>query len=190
MNPPSPPAAPEGEPPGPQKLREQYEAGATVQELVDANCLPYGTVLNRLHDAGTVMRTPWQTRRLREDPQARARLAARLRVLYEKHGATLDELARKAGKSKPATRRLLIEAGGEVRTTRQTRQIRSAPSKAKRTKLALWLREQYEAGASVPELARACNFSVATVYRLLREAGTPMRPQHRHGPARHLRKQP
>lgn len=190
MNPPSPPTGPGAEPPSPQELREQYEAGATVQELVDASGLPYGTLLNRLHDAGTVMRTSWQTRRLREDPQARARLAARLRVLYEKHGATLDELARKAGKSKPATRRLLIEAGGEVRTTRQTREIRSAPSKAKRAKLALRLRAQYEADASVPELAKACNFSVATVYRLLREARTPMRPQHQHGPARQLRKHP
>ncbi|MEU9340245.1 helix-turn-helix domain containing protein [Streptomyces sp. NPDC048278] len=190
MNPPSPPTEPDSEPPSLQELREQYEAGATVQELVDASGLPYGTLLNRLHEAGTVMRTSWQTRRLREDPQARARLAARLRVLYEEHGATLDELARKAGKSKPATRRLLVEAGAEVRTTQQTRAIRSAPSKAKRQKLALWLRKQYEADASVPDLAKACNFSVATVYRLLREARTPMRPQHRHGPAQQSRKQP
>jgi Mor family transcriptional regulator len=151
--------------------------------------ISYGTLLNRLHGAGTVMRTSWQTRRLRQDPQARSRLAARLRVLYETQGATLDELARRAGKTKPATRRLLIEAGGEVRTTRQTREIRSAPSKAKRTKLALWLRAQYGADASVPELAKAWNFSVATVYRLLREARTPMRPQHRHDAARQPRKQ-
>ncbi|WP_407704346.1 alpha/beta fold hydrolase [Streptomyces spongiae] len=41
--------------------------------------LSYGTVLNRLHEAGTEMRTSWQTRRMRQDPQARQRLAAHLR---------------------------------------------------------------------------------------------------------------
>ncbi|MFG2943326.1 helix-turn-helix domain-containing protein [Streptomyces sp. NPDC048282] len=187
MNPP-PPKQPEDEPPSAQKLREEYEAGATVQELVAASGLPYGTVLNRLREAGTVMRTSWQTRRMRDGQEARARLAARLRILYETHGATLGELAAAAGKSKPAARRLLIEAGGRVRSTRQTIQIRSAASRAKRGKLAAWLRVRYEAGATVPELAEECSYSTATVYRLLRQAHTPMRPQHRHGPARHAHK--
>ncbi|MEU2339094.1 helix-turn-helix domain containing protein [Streptomyces sp. NPDC013172] len=184
MNPP-PPTMPKGEPPSPQTLRKQYEAGATVQELVATSGLPYGTVLNRLRAAGTVMRTSWQTRRMREGVEARARLAARLRTLYDQHGATLDDLAAAAGKSKPAARRLLIEAGGQVRTTRQTIQIRSAASRAKQHKLAHWLRVRYEGGATVPALAKDSNFSTATVYRLLRQAGTPMRPQHRHGPAHH-----
>ena len=77
----------------PESLRKQYEAGATVDELVAASGLSYGTVLNRLHEAGTEMRTSWQTRRMRQDPQARQRLAAYLRALYEQHGATLTELA-------------------------------------------------------------------------------------------------
>ncbi|MFK0160815.1 helix-turn-helix domain-containing protein [Streptomyces sp. NPDC090493] len=187
MNPP-PPNQREGEPPGPQRLREDYEGGATVQELVAASGLPYGTVLNRLREAGTVMRTSWQTRRMREGQQARRRLAIRLRTLYERHGATLGELAAAAGKSKPAARRLLVEAGGTVRNTRQTIQIRSARSRAKRAKLAAWLRVRYEAGATVPDLAQECNYSTATVYRLLRQAHTPMRPQHRHGPAPHTGK--
>ncbi|MGW2981973.1 helix-turn-helix domain-containing protein [Streptomyces humidus] len=55
----------------PQALRKQYEAGATVDELVAASGLSYGTVLNRLHDAGTVMRSSWQARRMRQNPQAR-----------------------------------------------------------------------------------------------------------------------
>ncbi|MFF1723327.1 helix-turn-helix domain-containing protein [Streptomyces sviceus] len=168
----------------PQALREQYEGGATVDELVTASGLSYGTVLNRLHDAGTVMRTSWQTRRMRQNPQARQRLAARLRTLYEQHGATLTELATAAGETRRGARRLLIEAGGTVRTTHQTLRMRTAARAAERHKLAVSLRGRYEAGATVPELAREHSYSVATVYRLLHQAGTPMRPQHNHGPTR------
>lgn len=168
----------------PQALREQYESGATVAELVAASGLSYGTVLNRLHDAGTVMRTSWQTRRMRQNPQARRRLAAHLRTLYEQHGATLTELATAAGETRRGVRRLLIEAGGTVRTTQETLRMRAAARAAERHKLAASLRVRYEAGATVPDLAREHSYSVATVYRLLHQAGTRMRPQHLHGPTR------
>lgn len=174
----------------PESLRKQYESGATVNELVAASGLSYGTVLNRLHDAGTEMRTSWQTRRMRQDPQARQRLAAHLRTLYEQHGATLTELAAAGAGTRRAARRLLIDAGGTVRTTQQTLRMRTAARSAERQKLAVSLRARYEAGSTVPELAEDCNYSVATVYRLLHQARTPMRPQHNHGPARDTRKQP
>ncbi|MFC8345155.1 helix-turn-helix domain-containing protein [Streptomyces sp. NPDC057280] len=174
----------------PQALREQYESGATVDELVTASGLSYGTVLNRLHDAGTVMRTSWQTRRMRQNPQARRRLAARLRTLYEQHGATLTELAATAGETRRGARRLLIEAGGTVRTTQQTLRMRAAARAAERHKVALSLRARYEAGATVPDLAREHSYSIATVYRLLHQAGTHMRAQHHHGPAHTPRKRP
>ncbi|MER6377309.1 helix-turn-helix domain-containing protein [Streptomyces mirabilis] len=166
----------------PQSLRQQYEAGGTVEELVTASGLSYGTVLNRLHDAGTIMRTSWQTRRMRQDPQARQRLAAHLRTLYEQHGVTLTELAAAAGDSRRAARRLLIEAGGTVRTPQQSLRMRTAARATERQKLALSLRARYEVGATVPELAEQCNYSIATVYRLLNQAKTRMRPQHRHDP--------
>ncbi|WP_241266511.1 helix-turn-helix domain-containing protein [Streptomyces scabichelini] len=174
----------------PQSLRKQYEAGATVDELVTASGLSYGTVLNRLHDAGTVMRTSWQTRRMRQNPQARRRLAAHLRTLYEQRGATLTELATAAGETRRGARRLLIEAGGTVRTTQQTQRMRAAARAVERHKLALSLRARYEAGATVPGLAQECNYSAATVYRLLHQAGTRMRPQHHHSPARDMRRRP
>jgi hypothetical protein len=177
-----PPAGAESAEVTAQALREQYESGATVAELVATSGLSYGTVLNRLHEAGTVMRTSWQTRRMRQDPQARRRLAARLRTLYEQQGATLTELAAAGAGTRRAARRLLIEAGGAVRTPQQTLRMRAAARAAERHKLALSLRARYEAGASVPELAEESNYSVATVYRLLHAAKTPMRPQHRHGP--------
>jgi len=179
-----------GETVTPEALRKQYESGATVDELVAASGLSYGTVLNRLHEAGTVMRTSWQTRRMRQDPQARQRLAARLRTLYEQHGATLTELAAAAGGTRRAARHLLIEAGGTVRTTQQTLRMRAAARAVERHKLALSLRTRYEAGATVPDLAQQCNYSVPTVYRLLHQAGTRMRPQHRHGPTRPEGKRP
>ncbi|MFD7480829.1 helix-turn-helix domain-containing protein [Streptomyces sp. NPDC059837] len=174
----------------PQSLRRQYESGATVEELVTASGLSYGTVLNRLHDAGTTMRTSWQTRQMRQNPQARRRLAARLRTLYEQHGATLTELATAAGETRRGARRLLIEAGGTVRTTQQTQRMRAAARAAERHKLALSLRARYEADATVPELAREHSYSVATVYQLLHQAGTPMRPQHHHRPARDMGRRP
>ncbi|MEV6959582.1 helix-turn-helix domain containing protein [Streptomyces sp. NPDC051207] len=174
----------------PESLRKQYEAGATVDELVAASGLSYGTVLNRLHETGTEMRTSWQTRRMRQDPQARQRLAAHLRALYEQHGATLTELAAAGAGTRRAARRLLIEAGGAVRTPQQTLRMRAAARAAERQKLALSLRARYEAGATVPELAKECSYSVATVYRLLHQAGTHMRPQHNHGPACAPRKRP
>lgn len=169
---------------GPQALRTRYESGATVDELVTVSGLSYGTVLNRLREAGTEMRTSWQTRRMRNDPQARMRLAAHLRVLYEKRGATLAELASVAGSTTRGARRLLVDAGGVPRTSQQTQRIRSANRAAERQKLALSLRARYENGATVPHLAESCGCSLGTVYRLLRLAGTRMRPQHSHGPAR------
>ncbi|WP_405731224.1 helix-turn-helix domain-containing protein [Streptomyces sp. NBC_01537] len=45
------------------------------------------------------------------------------------------------------------------------------------------LRTRYEAGEVVPALAADCGCSVSTIYRLLRKAGTTMRPQHQTGPA-------
>lgn len=127
---------------------------------------------------------------MRQDPQARQRLAAHLRALYEQRGATLTELAAVAGDTRRAARRLLIEAGGAVRTPQQTLRMRAAARAAERQKLAVSLRARYEAGASVPELAEDCNYSVATVYRLLHQARTPMRPRHRHGPACAPRRRP
>ncbi|MEU1449441.1 helix-turn-helix domain-containing protein [Streptomyces mirabilis] len=190
MKPPPPVTSDAYEAVTPESLRKEYEAGATVDELVAASGLSYGTVLNRLHDAGTVMRTSWQTRRMRQDPQARQRLAAHLRALYEQHGATLTELAAGAGETRRSARRLLIEAGGTVRTTQQTLRMRAVGRAAERRELALSLRARYETGSSVPELAEDYNYSVATVYRLLHQAKTPMRPQHRHGPPHDEGKRP
>ncbi|MGA5452076.1 helix-turn-helix domain-containing protein [Streptomyces umbrinus] len=187
VNPPPPPERAGTQAVTAQALREQYESGATVAELVATSGLSYGTVLNRLREAGTEMRTSWQTRRMR-DGQARRNLAARLRRLYEQQGATLTELAAAGSVTRRVARRLLIEAGGRPRTTQHTLRIRAAADAARRRKLAAGLRARYEAGASVPELAKECNYSLATVYRLLHQAGTRMRPQHRHGPARRTRK--
>lgn len=187
MNSPPRPTAGHGDQVTAQALREQYESGSTVDQLVASSGLSHGTVLNRLHEAGTVMRTSWQTRRMREG-QARRNLAARLRRLYDEQGATLTELAVAGSVTRRVARRLLIEAGGTPRTTQQTLRIRSAASTARRMKLASSLRARYEAGATVPDLAAECSYSVGTVYRLLHQAGTRMRPKHHHGPARTPRK--
>ncbi|WP_234022003.1 MULTISPECIES: helix-turn-helix domain-containing protein [unclassified Streptomyces] len=168
----------------PEALRKRYEAGSTVQELARISGLSHGTVINRLRSAGTVMRTSWQTRRMRQPP-ARRRLAAHLRRLYEQHGATLAELAAAGGKSKRAARQLLIEAGGKPRTAQETLRIRSASKTAERIKLMTVLRTKYEAGASVSALAAEHNLSTGTVYRLLHQAKTSMRPRSPAGQRQH-----
>ncbi|MEV5439567.1 helix-turn-helix domain-containing protein [Streptomyces sp. NPDC052682] len=179
MTEPRPVPGDHGVPSTPEALRERYEAGSTVQELVAISGLSHGTVINRLRSAGTVMRTPWETRRMREAP-ARRRLASHLRRLYEQHGATLAELALAGAKTKRAARQLLIEAGGKPRTAQETLRIRSAARAAERQKLMTALRKKYENGAAVSGLAAEHHLSVATVYRLLHQAKTQMRP---HGAA-------
>lgn len=168
----------------PAALRKYYEAGSTVQELVEISGLSYGTVINRLHSAGTVMRTSWETRRMREAP-ARRRLAAHLRRLYEQHGATLAELAVAGAKTKRAARQLLIEAGGQPRTAQETLRIRSAAKAVERQKLMAVLRAKYENGAAVSALASEHDLSTATVYRLLHRAKTRMRPRNSAGQRHH-----
>jgi hypothetical protein len=44
------------------------------------------------------------------------------------------------------------------------------------------LRARYEAGASVQLLATDCGYSTSTVYRLLHQAGTTMRPRSQPNP--------
>lgn len=99
MTPQHPPNTPaDGQLAAPEALRTQFESGATVDELVAMSGLSYGTVLNRLREAGTVMRTSWQTRRMRQNPQARQRLAGHLRTLYEKNGRDPHRTRRRRGR--------------------------------------------------------------------------------------------
>ncbi|MFI9272623.1 helix-turn-helix domain-containing protein [Kitasatospora sp. NPDC052896] len=163
------------------RLRAAYDAGATVAELASDSGLPYGTVINRLRAAGTVMRTPQQTRRLRADPQRR-RLAADLRARYE-DGATVATLVKIAGRSARTVRRLLHEAGATLRPARR-RQLPAPEAAAAREQLKRDLRANYDAGDSIQVLAQATRLSTRTVHRLLREAGTTMRSPSQHSRAR------
>jgi transposase len=170
-----PPLSPRARHQQAQQFKALYEAGATVRELAARSGLSHGTVLNRLAEAGTTMRTPAQTRRRTraEQAAARRRLAAELRASYNA-GATVRELAI-PGRSARTVRRLLAEAGTPMRTPGQTRRLRSA---AERQRLIDALRERYEHGTPVIALARGARRSPSTIYRLLREARTRSGPQH------------
>jgi AraC-like DNA-binding protein len=169
-----------------KELRERYDAGASVEDLERESGLSHGTVLNRLRQTGTVMRTPAQTRRLQAGGQqegTRRALGARLRTQYEQTGASVEALADQEGLSTRTVRRRLAEAGATFRTRQQTRDLTTGPAAVEaRQHLAAELRERYEAGADVPALAADCGTSPSTVYRLLHQARTVMRPQHRRGP--------
>ncbi|MCM2419071.1 helix-turn-helix domain-containing protein [Streptomyces sp. RKAG293] len=127
------------------------------------------------------MRTPQETRRHRGAAARRTLLAAGLRTRYEQ-GATLGDLVTQCGRSARTVRRLLQEAGATLRTPLQARQLRKATAAFVRHQLMAALRSRYEAGQSVPALAADHGCSVTTIYRLLRTAGTPMRPPQRPGP--------
>ncbi|MER5348388.1 hypothetical protein ABT030_50855 [Streptomyces mirabilis] len=77
-----------------------------------------------------------------------------------------------------------------MRTTQQTQRMRTPARAAERYKVAQSLQARYGAGATVPDLAGEHSYSVATVYRLLHEAGAHMRSQHHHGPAHDTRERP
>ncbi|MCM2390975.1 helix-turn-helix domain-containing protein [Streptomyces albipurpureus] len=152
-------------------MRARYEDGSTIRELESITGASHGTVWNRLRDAGTVMRTPHETRRMRTDPRrltARRNLAKRLRTLYE-NGATIKELTEVCRRSNRTVRRLLAEADTLRRTAAQTRRMRST---AARNQLMQSLQKRYEAGEHVGDLAADYGRSETTVYRLLREART------------------
>lgn len=172
------------------QLRARYDAGTTVSELVDSTGLAHGTVLNRLQEARTSMRTPRETRQLRADKAqvaARRRLAIRLRARYEA-GATISELAA-PGRSARTVRRLLSEAGTTMRSSDQTRRLRTPPAtRAAHRRLVTTLRTRYEAGALVPDLAADYGRSESTIYRWLHQANTKMRPRRQSGPARRAEK--
>ena len=169
-----------------EELGKRYDAGASVEDLERESGLSHGTVLNRLRQAGTVMRTPSQTRRLRtgaQQEEARRALGVRLRAQYELEEASVETLAAQENLSARTICRRLTEAGAALRPRRQprTRAADLAAVEARR-RLAADLRRRYEAGAGVPELAADGGVSKSTVYRLLHQAEAAMRPQHRHGP--------
>lgn len=175
------------------ELGRRYGAGASVKELERDFGLSHGTVLNRLRQAGAVMRTPAQTRRLQaaHHEDARPAQAVRLRTQYEQENASVEALAMKEGLSARTVRRRLAEAGTTLRTGQQTRRLAAGATAVEaRQRLAADVRRRYEAGEGVPALAADCGTSQSTVYRLLRLAHTVMRPQHRHGPHKRTARPP
>jgi transposase len=154
-------------------LSARYRHGASVPELARYTGLSKGTVINRLRLVGTPMRTPQQTRLLQQ-AAARQDLATTMRRWYES-GTSIPALAAIFECSQRTVRRLLAHADTQVRSPSQTRALGTG-SQARRD-LMQTLRTRYEAGASVQLLAAGCGYSTSTVYRLLHQAGTTMRPR-------------
>jgi transposase len=164
-----------------QELRRLYDAGATVEDLEHVSQLSHGTVVNRLRRAGTVMRTPAETRRLRtgRSEVLRQLQGRRLREQYERDGMSVQALAVQEGLSARTVRRRLRAAGAVLRSGAQARRLAADPVAAEaRRRLAADLRKRYEDGTGVTALAAEYGRSVSTVYRLLHEAGA-LRPRSR-----------
>jgi transposase len=136
---------------------------------------------------------------------ARQRQALDLSARY-RHGASVNQLALDTGLSKGTVINRLRLVGTPMRTPQQTLLLQADPEQtAARSELAAtmrcWyesgtsvpdgqgrrdlrqtLRARYEAGASVQLLAAGCGYSTSTVYRLLHQAGTTMRPRSQPNP--------
>jgi transposase len=163
-------------------LSARYRHGASVNELARTTGLSKSTVINRLRLVDTPMRTPQQTRLLRADlgqAAARSERTAEMRRWYET-GASVAALAAVFDCSPRTVRRLLAQANTALRSPSQTRALNS--DQQARRDLMQTLKARYEAGASVPLLAAGCGYSTSTVYRLLHQAGTTLRPRHRPAP--------
>ncbi|MEY9968547.1 Mor family transcriptional regulator [Streptacidiphilus sp. MAP12-16] len=158
-------------------LSARYRHGATVRELATAEGLAPATVLSRLRMVDTPMRTQEQTRVLRHGTD-RAAQAQQLRAGYQA-GASVMVLADRQGLSVRTVRRLLREAGTLMRSSAQTRALQRNSREALQQERIDQLRSRYEAGADVPALAAEHHCSTSTLYRLLRRAGTAMRPRGR-----------
>jgi transposase len=164
------------------ELSARYRHGASVPELARATGLSKGTVINRLRLVDTPMRTPQQTRLLQADPEqtaARSELATTMRRWYES-GTSVPALAAVFECSQRTVRRRLAQAGATLRSPGQTRAL--GTDGQIRRDLKQTLRIRYEAGAPVPLLAADYGYSTSTVYRLLHQAGTAMRPRSQPNP--------
>jgi hypothetical protein len=106
----------------------------------------------------------------------RARWAARFKAKYEA-GASIRDLAEEAGRSYGFMNRLLVESGAAMRGRGgdQRSHIRSAERRAEIEALGAKLKDRYEDGASISELAEEAGFSEVHTYRLLVAAGTKIR---------------
>ncbi|MEY9969512.1 Mor family transcriptional regulator [Streptacidiphilus sp. MAP12-16] len=158
-------------------LSARYRHGATVRELATAEGLAPATVLSRLRMVDTPMRTQQQTRVLRHGTD-RAAQAQRLRAGYQA-GASVTDLADRHSLSVRTVRRMLREAGTVMRSSAQTRALKRNDRETLQQEQIDHLRSRYEAGADVPALAAEHHCSTSTLYRLLRRAGTAMRPRGR-----------
>jgi transposase len=164
-------------------LSARYRHGASINQLARDTGLSKGTILNRLRQVATPMRTPQQTRLMQTGPDpaaARSELAATMRRWYES-GTSVPALAAVFECSQRTVRRRLAQAGATLRAPGQTRAL-GTDGQARRD-LKQSLRIRYEAGASVPLLAADCGYSTSTVYRLLHQAGTAMRPRSQPSPS-------
>lgn len=100
-----------------QRLRTEYEKGATVEELAAAIHRCTRTVYNYLQKAGAEMRPRGGTNGVTLAKSTRARLAARLKREHDK-GTSIRVLAGRLGRSFGYIQKLLKEAEQNAQTDR------------------------------------------------------------------------
>jgi len=145
-----------------------YQAGASARELADQFGVSTKTVLNRLARAGV-------DRRRRGAPQLLTRLDDRswLAAQYGHAHRSAAELAAELGCSETSVLEALHRHGITVRRRGGGNRLAPMPAQFRDP---TWLRERYDAGASIRSIAAEVGVSGSAVAKALRRADIPRRP--------------
>ncbi len=151
-------------------LRQQYEAGKSLRQIGTDIGASDSYVYVMLVEVGTTMRpTPIAPLGSAE----RVELAQLMRDGYDA-GLTHTALARSIGCDHDTARRLIVEAGGTLRT-----QVIAGLAEHARPLLAQRLRIEYDNGAGLAELSAELGCRESSVGCLLVEAGATLRPDYK-----------
>lgn len=106
----------------------------------------------------------------------RVKLAEGLKKRYERDGVTIPELAEEIGRSQGFVRNMLKEAGVKSRERfgSQAQKV-AAAARRESARLAPYLKERYENGASIEALTKEVRHGYYFVVRTLTEAGVTLR---------------
>ena len=154
----------------PAEVIRYYQSGKTLRECGNQFGVSYVTIKNLLTANGIPLRSRSAAQRLRKERERkRNRTRERVISLYES-GVSIEACCRKTSTSKPTVRKILQEAGIEIRDPSFYLKRKSLSLPAQEIKR-LYLEDQVS-GIAISE---KYNVSPPTIYRVLRRQGVKLR---------------
>lgn len=158
---------------------ERYENGEGLRAIALSTGRNPATVAKLVTEAGGTIRRPGTCPPA--NPLSERDLGLKLRRLYEE-GASVADLATPEVGSKNYVRRLLVEAGTQMRPPKKQRTSRKRITGPRREALAKDCRRRYEEPLSIREVAALVGVSECLTATLIVEAGGTLRPRGRSAP--------